>query len=92
MLGDARSTVTGEPSTVEFRTLRGQPGPVLVEQAAAADLLVVASRGHGELRGTVFGSVALHCVVHAPCPVLVVRPTVGQLPARPTPVVAATTT
>jgi nucleotide-binding universal stress UspA family protein len=73
-LGDLLLPATDDQSTVQRITLRGQAGPVLVEQAAGADLLVVASRGHGESRGLVLGSVALHCVTHAPCPVLVVRP------------------
>ncbi|MET0764641.1 MAG: universal stress protein, partial [Blastococcus sp.] len=37
-------------------------------------LLVVGSRSRNQLRGVVLGSVALHCVMHAPCPVLVVHP------------------
>ena len=73
-LGELLLDTTDEPPTVQHLAHCGQAGPVLVEQAADADLLVVASRGHGEFRGLVFGSVALHCVVHAPCPVLVVRP------------------
>jgi Universal stress protein family len=37
-------------------------------------LLVVGGRSRSRLTGMVLGSVALHCVVHASCPVLVVRP------------------
>jgi nucleotide-binding universal stress UspA family protein len=88
MLGEPITT-TDEPPTAQRLALRGQAGAVLVEQAADADLLVVASRGHGEFWGLVFGSVALHCVVHAPCPVLVVRPTARQLASRLTPVDSA---
>ena len=85
LLGELLVATAGEHPAVRRLSLTGPAGAVLVEQAADADLLVVASRGHGEFRGLVFGSVALHCVVHAPCPVLVVRPTVRQLPARMTP-------
>lgn len=52
----------------------GHPAPVLLEQAADADLLVLGSRGHGEFAGMLIGSVSEHCVAHAPCPVVVVRP------------------
>jgi nucleotide-binding universal stress UspA family protein len=83
LLGELVEAAAGEHPVLRRLSLTGPAGTVLVEQAADADLLVVASRGHGEFRGLVFGSVALHCVVHAPCPVLVVRPTVRLLPARP---------
>jgi nucleotide-binding universal stress UspA family protein len=82
LLDELLVAAAGEHSVVQRLSLTGPAGAVLVEQAAEADLLVVASRGYGEFRGQVFGSVALHCVVHAPCPVLVVRPTVRQLPGR----------
>jgi nucleotide-binding universal stress UspA family protein len=49
----------------------GPPAPVLVERAAGADLLVVGSRGRRAVRSLLLGSVALHCVTHASCPVLV---------------------
>jgi len=81
MLGDVLPTTGGHP-TVHRLALAGQAGAVLVHQAAEADLLVVASRGRGEFLGLVLGSVALHCVVHAPCPVLVVRPAARQVPDR----------
>ncbi|SDL87749.1 Nucleotide-binding universal stress protein, UspA family [Geodermatophilus siccatus] len=52
----------------------GPAGEVLVRRAEGAELLVVGSRSRSRLAGMVLGSVALHCVVHASCPVLVVRP------------------
>lgn len=58
---------------VELRAQLGRPVPVLVEAAAGADLLVVGHRGRGVLRSAVLGSVGLGCVLHAPCPVTVVR-------------------
>ena len=50
------------------------PAPqALVDRSADGDLLVVGSRGHGGLRGLVLGSVSMQCVLHAHCPVTVVR-------------------
>ena len=54
--------------------LRGAPSDVLLARAREAALLVVGSRGHGTVRPALLGSVALHCVMHATCPVLVVHP------------------
>lgn len=48
------------------------PG-TLIEFSADADLLVVGTRGHGELAGAVLGSVAFAVSAHAHCPVVVVR-------------------
>lgn len=63
----------GRP-TVPIRTtaVEGAAGDVLVREAEGADLLVVGGRGHGAVRGMLLGSIALHCVIHAPCPVMVV--------------------
>jgi nucleotide-binding universal stress UspA family protein len=45
----------------------------LVAASSDADLLVVGSRGHGELGGMLLGSVSEHCAAGAHCPVLVFR-------------------
>ena len=58
------------PVTVE--AVEGTAGEVLVRQAEGAELLVVGGRGHSPLAGLLLGSVALHCIVHGPCPVVVV--------------------
>lgn len=53
--------------------VQGQPATVLLDAAADARLLVVGSRGlHGVTR-MLLGSVSHAVVLHAPCPVLVVR-------------------
>lgn len=83
MLGELLVATPGDHPAVQRIAIAGSAGAVLVGQAADADLLVVASRGLGEFRGLLLGSVALHCVVHAPCPVLVVRPVARPLPDRP---------
>jgi nucleotide-binding universal stress UspA family protein len=59
--------------TVRVVAVEGSPGGALVRHAADAELLVVGSRSRSRLRGMVLGSVALHCVVHASCPVMVVH-------------------
>lgn len=60
---------------VNALVLQGYPDRALLEAADGADLLVVGSRGHGELASVLLGSVGLHCATHAPCPVVVVRGT-----------------
>ncbi|SFE86293.1 universal stress protein [Blastococcus tunisiensis] len=73
----------GDAGTVDVVVADGPPGEVLVGSAAGAELLVVGSRSRSILQGVVLGSVALHCVVHAPCPVLVVRPAPEPDQVRP---------
>jgi nucleotide-binding universal stress UspA family protein len=58
--------------------VRDAPSRVLVEQSAAAQLVVVGSRGHGGLEGLLLGSVS-HAVLHrAHCPVMIVRGDLGD--------------
>ncbi len=56
----------------EQRVVPGHPAQVLGEAAADADLLVVGSRGHGQLTGRLVGSVSLHLLTHARRPTIVV--------------------
>lgn len=54
-----------------------RPGPavsVLLEAADGAAMLVVGSRGHGQVAGALAGSVSQHLARHATCPVVVARP------------------
>ncbi|HLN15745.1 MAG TPA: universal stress protein [Acidimicrobiales bacterium] len=67
--------VAGPDPGVEIvlHTVPGRPADVLVEASKGAALLVIGSRGHGELASALLGSTGLHCVHHAHCPVVVVR-------------------
>jgi nucleotide-binding universal stress UspA family protein len=59
---------------VDVVALPGAPARVLIEQSQGAALLVMGHRGRGGFKSAVLGSVGLHCVLHATCPVTVVRP------------------
>lgn len=64
---------TAVPSRVQSEVAYGHPAEVLIDESQRADLLVVGSRGHGQFHGMLAGSVSMHCVTHAACPVVVVR-------------------
>jgi nucleotide-binding universal stress UspA family protein len=68
------SEVASHRPAVAIRTMavEGGAGSALVHAAEGAELLVVGGRGRGAITGILLGSVALHCVIHAPCPVMVV--------------------
>jgi len=69
---EARGGAGELPVAVEVRS--GRPGEILVEAADGAELLVVGHRGRGSVASVLLGSVGLYCVLHALCPVTVVRP------------------
>jgi nucleotide-binding universal stress UspA family protein len=72
-----------EPATaVRVVAVEGHPAQVLMHRAEGARLLVLGSRSRNQLEGVVLGSVALHAVMHAPCPVLVVHPPRTAQPDR----------
>jgi nucleotide-binding universal stress UspA family protein len=61
------------PAGVETRLAYGHAAEVLIEASKEADLLVVGSKGHRAFTGMLLGSVSLHCVTGASCPVVVVH-------------------
>ncbi len=71
--GRQRATQLAPGIEVSTRVYRGQPARVLVERAAGADLLVVGSRGLGEFKALLLGSVSQECSQHSPVPVVIVR-------------------
>ena len=71
LLGTVRDVHPGV--SIQAVVIEGNAAPVLTKASQGADLLVVGSRGHAEFVGMLLGSVSEHCVVHAHCPVVVVR-------------------
>lgn len=60
-------------TAVETRVAYGHPAQVLLDESEKADLLVVGHRGHGGFTGMLVGSVSVHLVSTASCPVTVIR-------------------
>lgn len=71
---DETRTFVDSTVPVRVEAVTGAAASSLLHYAREADLLVVGSRGHGGFVGALLGSVSQHCVTHAPCPVVVVRP------------------
>jgi len=62
-----------EAAGVERATAYGHPAQALIEASKEAGLLVVGRHGHGAFTGMLLGSVSIHCVTGAHCPVVVIR-------------------
>jgi nucleotide-binding universal stress UspA family protein len=58
---------------VEPRLGYGHPAQVLIDESENASLLVLGHRGHGGFTRMLTGSITVHVVNHAACPVVVVR-------------------
>ncbi len=75
-LADAALTAVGgdlEGLDVEQVVELGSGVSALMRHSSADDLVVVGSRGRGGFKGLLLGSVSQQVVLHAPCPVVVVR-------------------
>jgi nucleotide-binding universal stress UspA family protein len=87
ILASAISAATREHPKVEIKTkvVEGLAASVLIEASKRASALVVGSRGHGGMVGSLLGSVSHRCVAHASCPVVVVGPEAHLETARSCP-------
>jgi nucleotide-binding universal stress UspA family protein len=59
---------------VEIVVAAGPAAGVLIDGSREVDVLVLGHRGRGGFASMLLGSVGLQCVLHARCPVIVVRP------------------
>lgn len=85
--GVSRARKNADSIEITPVTELGSTAKTLLEAAREADLVVVGTRGHGELSGTLLGSVSLALSGHARCPTVVVRGDSTLLPGPHRPVV-----
>ena len=74
-LAQAVAQVYPDPADgqVDMQLTYGHPVQVLIDASKDADLLVVGHHGHSAFTGMLVGSVSIHCVTSAACPVVVAR-------------------
>jgi nucleotide-binding universal stress UspA family protein len=73
MVEDALAGESPQPP-VEIVVAAGPAAGVLIDMSAEVDVLVLGHRGRGGFASMLLGSVGMQCVLHARCPVIVVRP------------------
>jgi nucleotide-binding universal stress UspA family protein len=61
------------PPGVTMRARQGDPAHILIEESGTAQLLVIGSRGLGQVAGLLLGSVSARCAEQARCPVLIMH-------------------
>ena len=85
--GAARARKNADTIEITATTEIGHPARTLIEAAHDARLVVVGTRGHGDLAGVLLGSVSIAVSAHARCPTVVVRGDSSLLPGPYRPVV-----
>lgn len=68
----AKVSVLEPDVAVETRVVKGQPGPVFLEESRDATLIVAARKRHPGIKELVLGSVSKHIISNAERPVVVV--------------------
>jgi nucleotide-binding universal stress UspA family protein len=68
----ARATELEPDVAIETRVVKGQPGPVFLEESRDATLLVAARKRHPGIKELVLGSVSKHVLNNSERPVVVV--------------------
>jgi nucleotide-binding universal stress UspA family protein len=71
-----------DASRLDLHVCGGRPEAVLLQEARAANLLVVGSRGRGGFAGLLLGSVSQRLAQSSPCPVVIVPPP-SRVPTGP---------
>jgi len=89
LAGGARS-IGSVPDPTDVRTVltEGPPARVLCERSRSAEMVVVGSRGHGGLSGSLLGSVSWQAASHGQGRIVVVRGRWRPVNQSPGPVVA----
>lgn len=81
-LHTARRELAAHPTvTPTSSCVHGGASAALLDEARAADLLIVGTRGHGGFTHLLVGSTSNQCATHATVPTVVVRPPAKPLPA-----------
>lgn len=75
VLETAKQELGAIPGEITTEALEGSAADVVLDvaQARGCDLIIVGSRGLGQLKGLLLGSHSQKIIQHAHCPVLVIR-------------------
>lgn len=74
-LDKARNAAGKVPAEIHTELIEGDPAEAIINVAVTrkSSVIVMGSRGSGQLLGLVLGSTSQQVVSHAPCPVLIAR-------------------